>query len=103
MFSFGSSAMKREGSAFRSSNPFNLAAMDDPGNNVRVRQGAMVLRGDTANNSASVVYFKNGQFFRATAKAVIFAGQSHTARTACEHLLSASQADAFDQATASPL
>ncbi len=84
-------------------NPFNLAAMDDPNNNVRIRQGAMVVRGDTTNTNASVIYFSNGHFYRATAKAVIFAGQSHTARTACAQLLSASQADAFDQVTLSPV
>ena len=84
-------------------NPFNLAAMDNANNNVRVRQGAMVLRGDTTSRNASVVYFQNGQFYRATAKAVIFAGQSHTARTACAQLLSTSQADAFDQVTLSPV
>lgn len=84
-------------------NPFNLAAMDSANNNVRLRQEAMVLRGDTTSSSASVVYFLNGQFYRATAKAVIFAGQSHTARTACAQLLSASQANAFDQVTLSPV
>src|SRR5260370_25451448 len=84
-------------------NPFNLAAMDSANNNVRIRQGALVLRGDTSNNTASVVYFLNGQFYRATAKAVIFAGQSHTARTACAQLLSSSQANAFDQVTLSPV
>jgi hypothetical protein len=83
------------------SNPFNLTAMDNANNNVRVRQGAMVLRGDTTSSNASVVYFQNGQFYRATAKAVIFAGQSHTARTACAQLLSTSQANAFDQVTLS--
>jgi len=77
--------------------------MDGPSNNVRIRQGAMVVRGDATNTNASVVYFSNGQFYRATAKAVIFAGQSHTARTACAQLLSASQADAFDQVTLSPV
>ena len=84
-------------------NPFNLAAMDNANNNVRVRQGALVLRGDTTSSNASVVYFQNGQFYRATAKAVIFAGQSHTARTACAQLLSTSQANAFDQVTLSPV
>jgi len=74
-----------------------------PTNNVRIRQGALVLRGDTTNSNASVTYFKDGKFYRAAAKAVIFAGQSHTARTACEHLLSASQANAFDQVTLSPV
>jgi hypothetical protein len=84
-------------------NPYNLVAMDNANNNVRIRQGAMVVRGDTSSNNASVIYFSNGQFFRATAKAVIFAGQSHTARTACAQLFSASQADAFDQVTLSPV
>ena len=84
-------------------NPFNLSAMDDPGNNVRIRQGALVVRGDTTSSNASVIYFKDGQFYRATAKAVIFAGQSHTARTACAQLLSASQTNAFDQVTLSPV
>ncbi len=84
-------------------NPFNLSAMDNANNNVRIRQGAMVVRGDTSSTNASVIYFSNGRFFQATAKAVIFAGQSHTARTACTQLLSSSQADAFDQVTLSPV
>jgi hypothetical protein len=84
-------------------NPFNLSAMDNANNNVRIRQGALVVRGDTSGTSANVIYFNNGQFYQATAKAVIFAGQSHTARTACAQLLSASQADAFDQVTLSPV
>jgi spermidine dehydrogenase len=85
------------------SNPYNLAAMDNPNNNVRVRQNSMVVRGDTSSSSASVIYFKNGNFYQATAKAVIFAGQSHTARTACAQLLSPSQAAAFDEVTLSPV
>src|SRR5712664_425471 len=84
-------------------NPFNLPAMDTANNSVRIRQGALVLRGDATNSNASVIYLKDGKFYRATAKAVIFAGQSHTARTACEHLLSTSQANAFDQVTLSPV
>ncbi len=84
-------------------NPFNPAAMDAANNTVRIRQGAMVLRGDTSATNASVVYFRDGQFFRATAKAVIFAGQSHTAVTACEHLLSASQEAALDEVTLAPV
>ena len=84
-------------------NQFNFSAMDAVGNNVRMRQNAMVLRGDTTSTNASVVYFLNGQFYRATAKAVIFAGQSHTAGTACEHLLSQSQIDAIDQVTLAPV
>lgn len=85
------------------SNPFNLAAMDAAGNNVRIRQGATVVRGDNGNSTASVIYFKDGNFFTAHAKAVIFAGQSHTARTACAHLLSSSQLNAMDQVTLAPV
>ena len=85
------------------SNPYNLAAMDSPNNNVRIRQGCVVLRGDTSSTNASVIYFSNGNFYRATAKAVIFAGQAHTARTACAQLFSASQAEAFDEVTLSPV
>lgn len=84
-------------------NPYELEAMDSPRNNVRIRQGAMVLRGDTCSSNANVIYFRGGQFHRATAKAVIFAGQSHTARTACAQLLSTSQANAFDEVTLSPV
>jgi spermidine dehydrogenase len=84
-------------------NPYNLAAMDAANNNVRIRQGSMVLRGDTNSSSASVIYFSQGQFYQATAKAVIFAGQSHTARTACAQLFSSSQANALDQVTLSPV
>jgi hypothetical protein len=84
-------------------NPYNLTAMDDPSNNVRIRQGAMVVRGDTTSSNASVVYFMNGNFYRATAKAVIFAGQSHTVRTACAQLFSSSQLNALDQVTLAPV
>ena len=85
------------------SNPYNLAAMDNANNNVRIRQGAMVVRGDTTSTNASVVYFMNGNFYRATAKAVIFAGQSHTVRTACAQLFSSSQLSALDQVTLAPV
>jgi hypothetical protein len=65
-------------------NAHNLVAMDDPNNNVRIRQGAMVVRGDTTSSNASVIYFVNGNFYRATAKAVIFAGQiAHSPHRLC--------------------
>lgn len=68
-------------------------------------RSAGLSRCGLSNSNASVVYYHylNGQFYRATAKAVIFAGQSHTARTACAQLLSTSQANAFDQVTLSPV
>src|SRR5437868_12635948 len=84
-------------------NPYNLAAMDNASNNVRIRQNCMVVQGNTSSSNANVIYFSNGKFYRATAKAVIFAGQSHTARTACERLFSASQLNAMDQVTLSPV
>jgi len=84
-------------------NPYNLTAMDNANNNVRIRQNGMVVQGNTSSANANVVYFSNGKFYRATAKAVIFAGQSHTARTACEQLFSASQLNAMDQVTLSPV
>ncbi len=84
-------------------NPYNLAAMDSANNNVRIRQNCMVVQGNTSNSSASVIYFNAGKFYKATAKAVIFAGQSHTARTACAQLFSASQLNAMDQVTLSPV
>ena len=84
-------------------NPFDLSAMDNANNNVHIRQHCMVVQGNTSSSNASVIYYSKGNFYLATAKAVIFAGQSHTARTACEPLLSASQADAFDQVTLSPV
>ncbi|MDP9160155.1 MAG: hypothetical protein M3O09_07990 [Acidobacteriota bacterium] len=84
-------------------NPFNMSAMDSANSNVRIRQNCLVLRGDTTSSNGSVIYYSNGNFYRATAKAVIFAGQSHTARTACAQLLSTSQANAFDQVTLSPV
>jgi hypothetical protein len=83
--------------------PIDLGACDAQGNTVRLRQGAMVLRGENGSSTASVVYYKDGNFYRATAKAVIFAGQAHTARTACGYLMSQSQLAAYDQVTLCPV
>jgi hypothetical protein len=84
---------------------FNLPAMDNLNNPVRLRMECMALRGETGPSSASVVYFNraNNNFYRATGKAVIFAGQGHTARTACGYLMSSAQLAAYDQDILAPV
>lgn len=84
-------------------NPINASALDAAGSAVRVRQGAMVLRADTGPLSASVTYFKDGQFFRANAKAVVLAGQSHTAHRIVEHLITPAVLDAWRSFTLVPV
>ena len=49
------------------------------------------MAGDTGDSSASVIYYKDGNFHRATAAAVIFAGQTHTAKHCVEQLVGADQ------------
>jgi spermidine dehydrogenase len=68
-------------------NPLRPAALDRPGQPVRVRQTAMALRADTSADSASVVYFQDGCFWRSRGRAVVLAGQGHTARHLVEHLI----------------
>ena len=68
-------------------------------NGVLIAAGAAAVGG-----SLPMRAYDGGTTFLVTGRsAVIFAGQSHTARTACAQLLSASQADAFDQVTLSPV
>jgi hypothetical protein len=85
------------------SNPINLAALDSSACEVRVRQGATVLRGETGANDAAVVYWRNGEFTRVKAKAVIFAGQNHTAVACTEYLMSPAQEAAMDETTIAPV
>jgi hypothetical protein len=47
----------------------------------------MVLRVDTHNAGATVVYHYDDQFYQASARAVIVAGQGYTAQHLVEHLL----------------
>ncbi len=68
-------------------NPLCTSALDRPGQPVRVRQGAMALRADTQADAASVVYFRGGRFWRARGRALVLAGQGHTARHLVEHLI----------------
>ncbi len=69
--------------------------LDLEGNRVRLRQSSVALRADTSDSEASVVYFRDGGFFRARAKAVILAGQRHTARHLIGHLIDDDTATAF--------
>ena len=77
--------------------------LDDERHHVRIRQGAMVLRGDTAAKEASVVYHRDDRFYRARAKAVIFAGQGHTAVNCLGHLMSAAQQEAWESFVLAPV
>lgn len=84
-------------------NPVRADRLDLASNNVRVRQNAMVVRADTSSSDASVVYHVGGSFFRASAKAVILAGQGHTAHRVGLHLISDAQHDAWCDLTLVPV
>src|SRR6185436_4243253 len=62
--------------------PVHADALDRPADTVRIRQDATVLRAD----QDSVVYHKDGQFYRANAKAIVLAGGSHTAQHLVDHI-----------------
>jgi len=62
--------------------PVQADALDRPADTVRIRQDATVLRAD----QDSVVYHKDGQFYRANAKAIVLAGGSHTAQHLVDHI-----------------
>ena len=84
-------------------NPVRTDRLDKSGNNIRVRQGAMVVRADTSASSASVTYHLGGRFYRAKAKAVIMAGQGHTAHTVVPHLISPAVENAWCDLTLVPV
>lgn len=83
-------------------NPIRAAALDRPGAPVRLRQTSLVLRADTGPGGASVVYFRDGRFWRAQARAVVLAGQSHTAHRVVEHLLTPERLAAWETFTLAP-
>jgi hypothetical protein len=84
-------------------NPVRADRLDLAGNGVRVRQNAMVLRADTSSSEASLVYHLGGRFFRARAKAVILAGQGHTAHRVALHVISEAAHDAWCDLTLVPV
>jgi hypothetical protein len=84
-------------------NPVRPHALDRPHQPVRMRQSAMVVRADTHTHGASVIYFAHGQFCRASAKAVILAGQSYTAQHLVAHLLEEETRQAWGQFKHAPV
>lgn len=83
-------------------NPIREAALDQAGAGVRLRQTAMVLRADTRPDGAEVIYFHDGRFWRAEARAVVLAGQAHTNHHIVAHALGAEQLAAWEQITLAP-
>lgn len=83
--------------------PILTDQLDNANNTIRIRQNAMVLRADTTSTGTSVIYHKNGQFFRARAKAVILAGQGHTAHRVIEHLYDNSVLEAWKKFRSVPV
>lgn len=81
----------------------HTSELDKPGQAIRIRTSAIAVRADTGATSASVVYWKDGQFRRATAKTVIHAGQSHTARHVVEHLAEPARVQAWGKFTQVPV
>jgi hypothetical protein len=68
-------------------NPIRYGRIDLTANPVRYRINATGLRVDQDTTSAWVTYYFNGKFYRAKAKAVVLAGQMHTARQMVGHLI----------------
>jgi spermidine dehydrogenase len=68
-------------------NPIRYGQIDLTTNPVRYRINATGLRVDQDTTSAWVTYYFNGKFYRAKAKAVVLAGQMHTARQMVGHLI----------------
>jgi spermidine dehydrogenase len=77
-------------------------ALDAARSRVRLRLDAPVLRAETSEKEASVVYFHKGTFHRATAKTVILAGQSHTSRHLVDDLVGDDVRKAFTEITMAP-
>lgn len=82
--------------------PLVPSALDVVGERVRIRTSSVVLRADTGT-SASVIYYRDGTFWRATARAAVIASQSHSAKHLVGHLIGSAQADAFDELVTVPV
>jgi hypothetical protein len=82
-----------QGTNFNSvlNNTISLTEADKTTNTVRLRVGANVLRVEQTASGATVYYHRNGEFFRASCKAVVLAGQMHTAHRVAEHMMSSTQ------------
>lgn len=84
-------------------NPIVASALDAPNQPVRVRTQSMALHADTAANDATVTYYRGGTFYSARARAVVLAGQGHTAQHLIEHLSDAPRRAAFDSFVSVPV
>ena len=76
-------------------NPILFSELDRPSNQVRYRTGAVGLRVDSTATGATVSYYAGGQFFRASCKAVVLAGQMMSSHRMVEHLVTSTQLDAM--------
>lgn len=74
-------------------NPLRRETLDRAGQKVRIRTESIVLRVDQTN----VIYPRGGQFHRVRAKAVVVAGQSHSARHLVEQLADQKRKDAWKE------
>jgi hypothetical protein len=87
--------------------PMHADQLDLSTNNTRIRQLAMAVHVDTASSEASVIYYKDGNFHRSHAKAVICAGQMFTSHHITQHLLDeeelAIRTAAFEEFTIAPV
>lgn len=76
-------------------NPILASELDKATTQVRYRTGAAGLRVDTGPTGATVSYYRGGQFFRASCKAVVLAGQMMSSHRMAEHLVTSTQLDAM--------
>ena len=72
-------------------NPISLSAADNKNNTVRFRGAITVMRIDQTSTGATVYYHQAGKFYRAKCKAVVLAGQMHSAHRIVEHLMDSTQ------------
>ena len=77
-----------------------------PNRSVNIRKDAVALRVDIKaagpRQRASVTYFKDDKFYRATAKAAVVATQASSARRLIEHLCDAERKAAWDEFNTAP-
>jgi spermidine dehydrogenase len=84
-------------------NPINTSKLDLVANTTRIRQKSMVVRADNTSSGAKVTYFRDGKFYRASAPAVILAGQYHTTHRVIEHMLTPALLNAWLSFTLAPV
>jgi hypothetical protein len=85
------------------STPVREDQLDRSRNDVRIRQRAVALYAETGPQRARVVYHHNNRFYAASARALILAGQGHTAQHIVERLLNGEARKAWRQFTYVPV